>query len=171
VIGAGLDTRALRLAPEFPEVASLLRDKIRSLSSMRVQLIFSYMVRWPQGSAGFRHANWWVYRWLAWRAEPFQWTMAPQAPEPWLQGLEFELPRQVEPPFTTPLVEPHLCLRGENLVMCGEGRELHQCLTTRKGAIRTRHFMGIWGFIRPEPGFYRPVFRFEVHLDPRKFFF
>jgi methyltransferase (TIGR00027 family) len=186
VIGAGLDTLALRLAPEFPEVAwveidhpatqnfkrqglihaglplptnltllsvdlstsplpealkqdtrstlvviegvlmylkeadvsALLRDQIRALSTTSVQLIFSHMVRWPQGRAGFRPASWWVDRWLAWRAEPFQWTMAPQALAPWLQGLGFELLRQAEPPFTTPVVESHPCLRGENLVMC-----------------------------------------------------
>ncbi|MFM2447671.1 MAG: hypothetical protein RIS44_121 [Pseudomonadota bacterium] len=186
VIGAGLDTLALRLAPEFPnvawveidhpatqdfkrrglihaglqlpanltllgvdlstsplptalkqdtrttlvviegvlmylkeaDVAALLRDQIRALSTVPVRLIFSHMVRWPQGRAGFRPSSWWVDRWLAWRAEPFLWTMAPQALAPWLQGLGFELLHEAEPPFTTEVVLPTDCLKGENLVMC-----------------------------------------------------
>jgi methyltransferase (TIGR00027 family) len=194
VMGAGLDTLALRLAPEFPgvewveidhpatqafkreglihvglplpanltllsvdlstsplptalmqdtratlvviegvlmylheaEVAALLRDQIRVLSTAPVQLIFSHMVHWPQGRAGFRPSSWWVDRWLAWRAEPFQWTMAPQAIVPWLQDLGFEVLQQAEPPFITNVVAPSPCLKGENLVMCvAEGG--HRC--------------------------------------------
>jgi methyltransferase (TIGR00027 family) len=186
VMGAGLDTLALRLAPEFPEVAwmeidhpatqdfkrqglsqaglqlpanltllsvdlstsplpaallqdtrptlvviegvlmyleeadvaALLRDQIRALSTARVRLIFSHMVRWPQGRPGFRPSSWWVDQWLAWRAEPFLWTMAPQALAPWLLSLGFEVLQQAEPPFTKDLVEPNDGLKGENLVMC-----------------------------------------------------
>jgi methyltransferase (TIGR00027 family) len=100
------------------DVAALLRDQIRALSTVPVQLIFSHMVRWPQGRPGFRPSSWWVDRWLAWRAEPFQWTMAPQALAPWLQSLGFALLRQAEPPFTTDVAEPNDCLKGENLVLC-----------------------------------------------------
>jgi O-methyltransferase involved in polyketide biosynthesis len=54
-------------------VAGLLRDEIQALClSSPVRLIFSYMVRWDDGSVGFRPASAWVERWLAWRAEPFQ---------------------------------------------------------------------------------------------------
>jgi methyltransferase (TIGR00027 family) len=100
------------------EVAALLRDQVRALSVAPVRLIFSHMVRWPQGRAGFRPTSWWVDRWLDWRDEPFQWTISPQALEPWLQGLGFELLRQAEPPFTTEAAEPQDGLKGENLVMC-----------------------------------------------------
>jgi methyltransferase (TIGR00027 family) len=186
VIGAGLDTLALRLAPDWPEVAwveidhpatqtfkrqgldhaglnlpenltlqsvdlsiaplpstlmhdarptlvviegvlmyldeadvvALLRDQIRTLSTTPVQLIFSHMVRWPQGRAGFRPSSWWVDLWLLWRAEPFKWTMSSQALEPWLQSLGFELLQQAEPPFTAVTVPNGRCLQGENLVAC-----------------------------------------------------
>jgi len=100
------------------EVAALLRDQVRDLSVAPVRLIFSHMVRWPHGRAGFRPTSWWVDRWLDWRDEPFQWTMSPGTLEPWLQGLGFELLRQAEPPFTTEAAEPQDGLKGENLVMC-----------------------------------------------------
>jgi methyltransferase (TIGR00027 family) len=100
------------------EVAALLRDQVSALSVAPVRLIFSHMVRWPQGRAGFRPNSWWVDRWLDWRDEPFQWTMSPVTLEPWLQGLGFELLRQAEPPFTTEAAEPQDGLKGENLVMC-----------------------------------------------------
>jgi O-methyltransferase involved in polyketide biosynthesis len=100
------------------EVAALLRDQVRDLSVAPVRLIFSHMVSWPQGRAGFRPTSWWIDRWLDWRDEPFQWTISPQALEPWLQGLGFELLRQAEPPFTSEAAEPQDGLKGENLVMC-----------------------------------------------------
>jgi methyltransferase (TIGR00027 family) len=100
------------------DVAALLRDQVRTLSLAPVHLIFSHMVRWPQGPAGFRPNSWWVDRWLAWRDEPFQWTMPPQALKPWLQSLGFALLRNAEPPFTEEAAEPSDCLKGENLVMC-----------------------------------------------------
>jgi methyltransferase (TIGR00027 family) len=186
VIGAGLDTLALRLAPQWPEVTwveidhpatqafkrrglaqaglhlpvnltlqsvdlstsslpralmhdtmrtlvviegmlmyldeanvvALVRDQVSELSTTSVSLIFSYMVRWTEGRSGFRPSSWWVDRWLSWRAEPFKWTMAPQALLPWLQALGFELLEQAESPFKIDLASPSGCLRGENLVKC-----------------------------------------------------
>lgn len=105
------------------EVAQLLHDQIRALSVPPVRLIFSHMVRWPEGRAGFRPASWWVDRWLAWRSEPFKWTVAPQALSPWLKTLGFELLLQAEPPFAVGAVAPSL--KGENLVMCEAHRVEH----------------------------------------------
>jgi hypothetical protein len=88
------------------------------LSTTSVGLIFSYMVRWPEGKSGFRPSSWWVDRWLSWRAEPFKWTMAPQALRPWLQALGYELLEDAEPPFKQDFASPSGGLRGENLVKC-----------------------------------------------------
>jgi methyltransferase (TIGR00027 family) len=186
VIGAGLDTLALRLAPQWPEVAwveidhpatqafklqglahaglrlpanlelysvdlsisslpsdlmndarptlvviegvlmyldetaiaALLRDQVRALSKMPVKLLFSHMVRWSEGRAGFRPSSWWVDRWLSWRSEPFKWTISPQALQPWLQTLGLELLDQAESPFSKDIAVPSHCLKGENLVSC-----------------------------------------------------
>lgn len=107
----------LMYLPE-PEVEALLRDQVRGLSSASVRLIFSHMVRWPEGPAGFRPNSWWIDRWLAWRGEPFRWTLPTRAVEPWLRSLGFKLLRQAEPPFSTEAGVSKGGLKGENLVMC-----------------------------------------------------
>lgn len=191
IVGAGLDTLALRLAPEWPEVAwveldhpatqsfkrrgldhagmtlpanltlqsvdlstsplpaalmldaratlvviegvlmylneadvaALLRDQIRAVSRLPVRLIFSHMVGWPDGRVGFRPSSVWVDRWLAWRAEPFKWSIAPQALLPWLRAQGFAVVLQAEPPFSVASLVPRGGgLRGENLVLCEEMR-------------------------------------------------
>jgi methyltransferase (TIGR00027 family) len=99
-------------------VVDLMRDQVLELSTKSVSLIFSYMVRWTEGRSGFRPSSWLVDRWLSWRAEPFKWTMAPQALPPWLLALGFELLEQSEPPFRRDFASLSGCLRGENLVKC-----------------------------------------------------
>jgi methyltransferase (TIGR00027 family) len=99
-------------------VTTLLRDQIRALSPVPVRVIFSHMVRWPEGRAGFRPSSRWVDRWLAWRSEPFRWTLAPQALAPWLKTLGYALRQQAEPPFSHGPDAPDAGLKGENLVMC-----------------------------------------------------
>lgn len=186
VIGAGLDTLALRLAPLFPEVSwtevdhpatqdlklqaltqaglrlpanmtllgvdlsaaplpaalkqddrptlviiegvlmylseadvtALLGDQVRKLSSGPVRLIFSYMTRWAQGRDGFRPSSWLVDWWLAWRDEPFRWTLPAPEVAGWLRGIGYELVRHAEPPFDLEAAAPHDRLKGENLVIC-----------------------------------------------------
>lgn len=100
------------------DVASLLHDQIRALSTAPVRLIFSHMVRWPEGRAGFRPSSRWVDRWLAWRSEPFRWTLAPQTLAPWLHTLGYALQRQAEPPFALDPIASSAGLKGENLVLC-----------------------------------------------------
>ena len=99
-------------------IVALLRDQIRALSTVPVKLVFSHMVRWTEGRDGFRPSSWLVDRWLSWRSEPFRWTMKPQALQPWLQALGFELLEQAEPPFSKDVSMPSKCLKGENLVSC-----------------------------------------------------
>jgi methyltransferase (TIGR00027 family) len=103
---------------EEAAVATLLRDQLRALSPVSVRLIFSHMVRWPEGRAGFRPSSRLVEGWLAWRSEPFRWTLAPQALAPWLHSLGYALQLQGEPPFALDHAVSGAGLQGENLVLC-----------------------------------------------------
>ena len=99
-------------------IAGLLRDQVRALSTVPVQLLFSHMVRWTEGRAGFRPSSWLVDRWLSWRSEPFKWAISPQSVKPWLKALGFEVLEQAEPPFSSGTACQSHCLMGENLVSC-----------------------------------------------------
>ncbi len=102
-----------------PEVITLLHAQLCRLSTRPLLLIFSHMVRWPDGTAGFRPASKWVDRWLAWRAEPFRWTIAPAELPAWLERIGFSILAQAEPPFSDPAHAPTTRhLQGENLVLC-----------------------------------------------------
>ena len=152
VVGAGFDTLALRLAPQFPQVefveidhpatqhqkrTAIARDPqyfagtnnlsfisanlgverlpesindgettliiaegvlmylapttvdqlFAALGRSRspIQLIFSFMTQWDDGSCGFRPRSRWVERWLASRKEPFTWSIPSRTLESYLQ--------------------------------------------------------------------------------------
>jgi methyltransferase (TIGR00027 family) len=74
-----------------------------------VQFVFSYLVRWPDGRAGFRPCSRLVDAWLAWRGEPFTWAIEPQALATWLSRHRFALIESASPTGR---------LQGENLVKC-----------------------------------------------------
>lgn len=101
-------------------VVDLLRHQLpQQLSTAPVSLIFSHMVRWPDGTTGFRPASRWVNLWLAWRAERFTWALASAAVSPWLAQQGYTLQAQAEPPFLdTPPSAGASRLQGENLVLC-----------------------------------------------------
>lgn len=153
VIGAGFDTLALRLAPQFPEVefveidhpatqrdkrAAIARcgdgrvasnlsfvdadfgiepvpvsrfdDEIKTLLIIEgllmylaparvdqlfaalgrftspIQIVFSFMTQWDDGSCGFRPRSRWVERWLASRKETFTWSIRSSALESTLRS-------------------------------------------------------------------------------------
>jgi methyltransferase (TIGR00027 family) len=84
-----------------------------------VRFVFSYMVRWPDGTSGFRPSSAWIDRWLAWRGEPFTWMLEPQAVRGFLARHRFALTAMVTPQeFGAASTVDDARLRGENLVLC-----------------------------------------------------
>ena len=69
------------LAPQ--KVDQLFASLSRSRSP--IQVIFSFMTQWDDGSCGFRPRSRWVERWLASRKEPFTWSIRSQALESYLR--------------------------------------------------------------------------------------
>ena len=102
-----------------PAGIARLFDTLRMGSGGRMRMLFSFMTKWPDGSAGFRPRSWWIERWLAWRGEPFTWAIAPQAMHDFLASHGFGLMEMaLTGQFTEPS-NPHAStLEGENLVMC-----------------------------------------------------
>lgn len=81
----------------------------------RLQLLFSYMVRWPDGRAGFRPHSAAVERWLAWRQERFLWALPPAELPALLQGLGLALRAHRSSSELRPPGDPSR-LQGEQLV-------------------------------------------------------
>ena len=108
------------------ERVELLLRSLRQLSTGPVRLVFSYMVRWPDGTSGFRPASRWTDRWLAWRGEPFTWTLEPAAAGAFLTRHGFALTEAASAEDLS-AVGPtdDALLQGENLVLCDavRGRE------------------------------------------------
>ncbi len=82
-----------------PVVQRLLTIELPTLSQQTLRVIFSYMVRWPDGRAGFRPSSRLVDAWLRWRGEPFKWMGDPQALQQWLIEHRFEVLAHRRPPF------------------------------------------------------------------------
>jgi methyltransferase (TIGR00027 family) len=92
------------------EAVGRLFDALHALSPAGdVQLVFSHLVRWPDGRTGFRPCSRLVDAWLAWRGEPFTWAIEPQALPALLSRHRFALIESATPagPF-----------QGEDLVSC-----------------------------------------------------
>jgi methyltransferase (TIGR00027 family) len=89
------------------------------LSAGPVRLVFSYIVRWPDGTSGFRPSSAWIDRWLAWRGEPFTWVLEPRAVRDYLAQHQFALVEMATPQeFGAANAVDDAGLRGENLVSC-----------------------------------------------------
>ncbi len=184
VVGAGFDTLALRLAPEFAHVEwieldhpATQRAKCRALDgsplppnlrftpadlaaeplpaeclgggrstlliaegllmylplaaidrlfrtlamprAAPMHMVFSFMSKWPDGSTGFRPRSGWVERWLAWRDEPFTWSIEPVRIDAFLRdrGLR-ALQVATAQALAVEAGSPGARLAGENLVLC-----------------------------------------------------
>lgn len=101
-----------------------LLASLQQLSTGPVRFVFSYMVRWPDGTSGFRPSSWWIDRWLAWRGEPFTWALEPERMRGFLERRGFALTEMASPgEFSKRCTVPDAALRGENLVCCDAMRD------------------------------------------------
>jgi methyltransferase (TIGR00027 family) len=92
-----------------PDAVDRLFGALHALSPAGVQFVFSHLVRWPNGRAGFRPCSRLVDAWLAWRGEPFTWAIEPQAVAALLAHHRFALVESAMPAGL---------LQGENLLRC-----------------------------------------------------
>jgi methyltransferase (TIGR00027 family) len=102
-----------------PEAIDRLFQGIATLRAPSVRMLFSFMSTWPDGSAGFLPRSAWVERWLAWRREPFTWSIEPQRMGCFLQRFELtpiEVAAAQE--LAAEAGTAHSLLVGENLVLC-----------------------------------------------------
>ncbi len=98
------------------ENISRLFETLHRLSSQHVHVIFSYLVRWPDGKSGFRPCSWLIERWLDWRGEPFTWAIELDAISHLLTHHHFILIEMAE--AQNYKESDAILLEGENLVMC-----------------------------------------------------
>ncbi|MEO8753104.1 MAG: class I SAM-dependent methyltransferase, partial [Casimicrobiaceae bacterium] len=99
-----------------------LLASVLQLSTGPVRLVFSYMVRWSDGASGFRPGSRVIDLWLAWRGEPFAWTIEPLAVGDFLRRHGFTL-------MAAAASGSEWCegtLRGENLVVCDVDRTVER---------------------------------------------
>ncbi len=87
---------------------------LRSASG-ELELIFSCMSRWPDGSSGFRPRSRLIEYWLKRTGEPFAWAIAPTDIGQFLTERGFILG---ELALTSSFAAPRNRLEGENLVRC-----------------------------------------------------
>ena len=100
------------------EVARLF-ETLRAKAHGRLQLMFSFMSTWPDGSCGFRPQSWLIERWLSWRGEPFLWSLEPEAMHGFLAARGFKLTAiALTREFSGASSEQGSMLEGENLVVC-----------------------------------------------------
>lgn len=92
-----------------------LFDSLRRMADRPACIVFSFMTRWPDGTAGFRPRSWLVERWLQLRGEPFTWAIEPPNVLSFLAARGFRL---VELALTRQIAEGSPALDGENLVLC-----------------------------------------------------
>lgn len=109
----------LMYLPEEAAMALLIRPLGQPVAAS-VRRIFTYMVRWPEGRAGFRPASRLIDAWLRWRGEPFRWYATPDALRLALQRQGLSIVEHLEPPFDDKLKDHpqgDITLHGENLVV------------------------------------------------------
>lgn len=102
-----------------PADVARLFDTLRQLSGHRISIVFSFMTKWPDGRSGFRPHSWLIERWLAWRDEPFLWSLAPETMPDFLAAHRFRMVEMAETrQFTERSAMQVSRLEGENLVVC-----------------------------------------------------
>ncbi len=94
---------------------------LQTFRARHLQLLFSFMNQWPEGSNGFRPRSRLVEHWLHTRAEPFCWALPAEKLPSFLSAQDFvlhelcrtqDLPRQLAPEREASQLE------GEDLVSC-----------------------------------------------------
>lgn len=99
-----------------------LFDTLHRLPVERLRIIFSHIVRWPDGTIGFRPRSKLIHRWLAWRGEPFKWAIEPRLVPDFLARHDFRLVEKASPrDFSQPSASNAALLEGENLILCEPG--------------------------------------------------
>lgn len=102
-----------------PAEVGRLFDTLRISVGGRAQVGFSFMSTWPDGESGFRPKSWPIERWLAWRDEPFMWSLPPDAMREFLLAHGFRMRElALTREFTAPWPADNSRLDGENLVWC-----------------------------------------------------
>jgi methyltransferase (TIGR00027 family) len=81
-------------------------------STTRRQVVFTHMRSWSPAASGFRPKSRLIEAWLAWRGEPFRWSIAPEEIEQFLHERGYHLLQMIDPSDEG----RRLC--GENLVLC-----------------------------------------------------
>jgi methyltransferase (TIGR00027 family) len=76
-----------------------LFGQLRRASRSSVRVVFSFIERGADGTAGFRPHSRLIDAWLASRREPFVWAAEPATLQPWLAELGFQLVAFEQPPF------------------------------------------------------------------------
>jgi methyltransferase (TIGR00027 family) len=102
-----------------PADVARLFDTLRQLSGHRISIVFSFMTKWSDGRSGFRPHSWLIERWLAWRDEPFLWSLAPETMPDFLAAHGFRMVEMAETrQFSERSAMQASRLEGENLVVC-----------------------------------------------------
>ena len=103
----------------LPEIVDQLFEFLRKLEAQRVRVLFSFMTKWPNGRIAFQPTSWVIDKWLAWRKEPFEWGLEPEAMKGFLSSRGFDLSEQIS---TQQLAKEYgqgpFRLDGENFVAC-----------------------------------------------------
>jgi methyltransferase (TIGR00027 family) len=105
-----------------PQAIDRLFEAVARLR-MPARMVFSFMSKWPDGSAGFLPRSAWVERWLAWRREPFTWSIEPQRLDGFLRRFALA-PIEVAPAqqLAADAGTRDSLLAGEDLVLCEKMR-------------------------------------------------
>jgi methyltransferase (TIGR00027 family) len=84
----------------------------------QVEVVFSFMVQWEDGSCGFRPRSRWVERWLASREETFTWSTRSASLQSYLRTFGLSIMKRATTRDLAALYgSSHLGLEGEELVL------------------------------------------------------
>jgi len=108
-----------------PAEIDRLFETLCRLHAPSTRLLFSFMSQWADGRSGFLPQSSWVEAWLAWRGEPFTWSIEPQRIRMFLQRFGLA---PIDMAMTQELAAQagtrDFPLAGENLVLCEKSRRL-----------------------------------------------
>lgn len=103
------------LAPKTVDQLFTALDQFRS----PLQVLFSFMTQWDDGTCGFRPRSRWVERWLASRDETFTWSIRSATLESYLRNFGLLIVQRATTQDLAVLQgSSNLGLEGEELVLC-----------------------------------------------------